>query len=75
MALFDGLINDIAARFGLGASAGPLVREILNMVTGSPGGIGGFLDKLKSAGLGSEIASWLGHADAPPCRRSSSAAE
>jgi len=66
MALFDGLINDIAARFGLGASAGPLVREILNMVTGSPGGIGGFLDKLKSAGLGSEMASWLGHADAAP---------
>ena len=66
MALFDGLINDIAARFGLGASAGPLVREILNVVTSSPGGIGGFLEKLKSAGLGSETASWLGHADAAP---------
>jgi len=66
MALFDGLINDIAARFGLGASAGPLVREILNMVTSSPGGIGGFLDKLKSAGLDSETSSWLGHADAAP---------
>jgi outer membrane protein OmpA-like peptidoglycan-associated protein/uncharacterized protein YidB (DUF937 family) len=66
MALFDGLINDIAARFGLGPSAGPLVREILNTVTGSPGGIGGFLHGLKSAGLGSEIASWLGHADAAP---------
>ena len=66
MALFDGLINDIAARFGLGPSAGPLVREILSMVTSSPGGIGGFLDRLKSAGLGSEIASWLGHTDAAP---------
>jgi OmpA-OmpF porin, OOP family len=66
MALFDGLIDDIAARFGLGASAGPLVREILNIVTGSPGGIGGFLDKLKSAGLGPEISSWLGHSDAAP---------
>jgi OmpA-OmpF porin, OOP family len=62
--LFDGLISDIAGRFGLGASAGPLVREVLDMVTNSPGGIGGFLDKLKSAGLGSEIASWLGNTDA-----------
>jgi OmpA-OmpF porin, OOP family len=66
MALFDGLINDIAARFGLGPSAGPLVREILNTVTSSPGGIGGFLDRLKSAGLSSEIASWLGHSNAAP---------
>jgi OmpA-OmpF porin, OOP family len=66
MALFDALIDDIAARFGLGASAGPLVREILNIVTNSPGGVGGFLGKLKSAGLGSEIASWLGHTDAAP---------
>jgi OmpA-OmpF porin, OOP family len=64
--LIDGLINDIAARFGLGASAGPLVREILHIVTNSPGGVGGFLDKVKSAGLGSEIASWLGHTDAAP---------
>jgi uncharacterized protein YidB (DUF937 family) len=64
MALFDALIGDIAGRFGLGASAGPLVREVLNMVIGSPGGLGGFLDKFKSAGLGSEVASWLGHADA-----------
>jgi outer membrane protein OmpA-like peptidoglycan-associated protein/uncharacterized protein YidB (DUF937 family) len=65
MALFDTLVGDIAGRFGLGASAGPLLREVLTLVTGSPGGIGGFLDKLRSAGLGSETASWLGRADAP----------
>lgn len=64
MAVFDALISDIAGRFGLGASAVPLVREILNLVVGSPGGLSGFLDKLKSAGLGTEVASWLGHADA-----------
>jgi outer membrane protein OmpA-like peptidoglycan-associated protein/uncharacterized protein YidB (DUF937 family) len=64
--LFDGLINDIGSRFGLGANAAPLVREVLAMVTNSPGGIGGFLDKLKSVGLGSEIASWLGNTDALP---------
>jgi outer membrane protein OmpA-like peptidoglycan-associated protein/uncharacterized protein YidB (DUF937 family) len=61
----DAFIGDLANRFGLGANAGPLVRELLNMIVGSPGGIGGFLDKFKSAGLGSEIGSWLGHTDAP----------
>ncbi len=66
MALFDALINDLANRYGLGANAAPLVREVLNYVTGSPGGIGGFLDRLKAAGLGSEVESWLGHADAAP---------
>ncbi|HEY2532255.1 MAG TPA: OmpA family protein [Xanthobacteraceae bacterium] len=64
--LFNGLINDVAGRFGLGASAAPLVREVLAMVTNSSGGIGGFLDKLKSAGLSSEIGSWLGNPDAQP---------
>lgn len=66
MALFDALIGDLASRYGLGASAGPMVREVLNYVTGSPGGLGGFLDKLKAAGFGSEVESWLGHANASP---------
>jgi outer membrane protein OmpA-like peptidoglycan-associated protein/uncharacterized protein YidB (DUF937 family) len=64
MALFDALISDIAARFGLGASAAPLVREVLNLVIEQPHGLTGFLEKLTSAGLGSEIASWLGNANA-----------
>ena len=55
MAVFDTLIGDTATRFGLGSNAGPLVRETLNMVANSPGGIGGFLGKLKSAGLRSEM--------------------
>jgi len=66
MALFDALIDDIAGRFGLGTNAGPLVREVLNLAVGSPQGLSGFLDKLKSAGLGSEIASWLGNRNAAP---------
>ena len=36
------------------------------MISTSPGGFGGFLDKLKSAGLTSEVASWLGRPDAAP---------
>ena len=55
MAVFDTLISDTGSRFGLGSSAGPLVRETLNMVANAPGGIGGFLSKLESAGLRSQI--------------------
>ena len=65
MALFDALIDDVAKRFGLRANAGALVREVAATATGAPGGLGGFLDTLKSAGLASQVSSWLGHADAP----------
>jgi outer membrane protein OmpA-like peptidoglycan-associated protein/uncharacterized protein YidB (DUF937 family) len=64
MAIFDALIDDVASRFGLGANAGPLIREVLAGVTGSPGGVNGFLNTLKSSGLAPEVASWLGHSDA-----------
>jgi uncharacterized protein YidB (DUF937 family) len=65
MAVFDDVIEDVAGRFGIGAKAGPLMREIVQLVTGSPGGIGGFIDKLRSAGFGSQVASWLGKTDGP----------
>ena len=66
MATFDTLIDDLASRYGVGANARSLVREILAMISSSPGSLGGFLDKLKSAGLSSEVASWLGRPDAGP---------
>ncbi len=66
MATFDTLIDDLASRYGVGANARSLVREILAMISSSPGSLGGFLDKLKSAGLSTEVASWLGRPDAAP---------
>ncbi|MBV9907949.1 MAG: OmpA family protein [Hyphomicrobiales bacterium] len=66
MATFDGLIDDLATRFGLGVNARTLVKEVLTMISASPGGLSGFLDKLKSGGLTSEVASWLGRPDAAP---------
>jgi uncharacterized protein YidB (DUF937 family) len=66
MAGFDTLISDTASRFGLGSNARPLVRETLNMVANAPGGIGGFLRRLESAGLRSQMESWLGHPNASP---------
>ncbi len=66
MATFDVLIDDLASRFGLGVNARTLVEEVLTMISTSPGGFSGFLDKLKSSGLTSEVASWLGRPDAAP---------
>ena len=66
MATFDPLIDDLASRFGLGVNARTLVKEVLTMISTSPGGFSGFLDKLKSGGLTSEVASWLGRPDAAP---------
>jgi OmpA-OmpF porin, OOP family len=63
MAILDNVIEDVGSRFGLGPSAGPLLREVVQLITGSPGGIGGFIEKLRSAGFGSQVASWLGRTD------------
>jgi OmpA-OmpF porin, OOP family len=66
MATFDTLIDDLAGRFGLGADARTLVKEVLTMISTSQGGLGGFLDRLKSGGLTSEVGTWLGRPDAAP---------
>ncbi|MGC9957750.1 OmpA family protein [Roseiarcus sp.] len=66
MAMFDTLVEDLASRYGLGANARTFVREVLAIIANSPGGVGGFLDRLKSGGLTSEVASWLGRPDAAP---------
>ena len=66
MTTFDTLIDDLAGRYGLGANARPFVKELLTMISSSPGGLGGFLDRLKTHGLASEVASWLGRPEATP---------
>ena len=66
MATFDNLIDELASRFGLGVNARTLIKEVLTMISTSPGGMSGFLDKLKSGGLTSEVASWLGRPDTAP---------
>jgi outer membrane protein OmpA-like peptidoglycan-associated protein/uncharacterized protein YidB (DUF937 family) len=66
MALLDTVISEVAGKFGLGSSATALVREVLSLVVGSPGGFGGFLNRVKSAGLGTELISWLGNTEAAP---------
>jgi outer membrane protein OmpA-like peptidoglycan-associated protein/uncharacterized protein YidB (DUF937 family) len=63
MTMIDSAIEDVAGRFGLGPKSGQLMQELVHLITGSPGGVSGFIDKFRSAGLGSEVTSWLGRTD------------
>lgn len=59
--MFDVLIREAAARFGLGDKALPLAQMLLAYMTNrDTGGLAGFLEKFKVAGLGPIIQSWLG---------------
>lgn len=64
MALFDTLIAEVSKRFNLEGRAAALVSETLRAMTNDKiGGLAGFLDRLKQAGLGGLVASWLGQGE------------
>ena len=66
MMTINQIIDEVTSKYGLGSQGGPLVRELLALVTGGQGGIGGFIDRLKGAGLANLVSSWLGRTDAAP---------
>jgi uncharacterized protein YidB (DUF937 family) len=66
MATFDELINDIGSQYSLGPNASLLVQEIFGLISGQPGGKGGFLDRFKAAGFAAEVASWSGETEVVP---------
>ncbi|MPZ37552.1 MAG: OmpA family protein [Rhizobiales bacterium] len=63
MSQFDDIVDAAASRFGLGSKAGALSHELMELMTSSPGGIGGFIEKFQSAGLSREVNSWLGNTE------------
>jgi OOP family OmpA-OmpF porin len=63
MSQFDDIVDAAASRFGLGPKAGALLQELQQLITASPGGIGGFIDKFQSAGLSREVNGWLGNTE------------
>lgn len=59
--MFDILIREVAARFGVGDKALPLLQVLLAYMTSKEsGGLIGFLEKFKAAGFGPIVQSWLG---------------
>jgi outer membrane protein OmpA-like peptidoglycan-associated protein/uncharacterized protein YidB (DUF937 family) len=60
--MFEQLVNEAASRLNLSReSISTLIRGLLSLMTNEAnGGIQGFVDRFRSAGLGDLIASWLG---------------
>ena len=59
--MFDVLIREASVRFGVGEKTLPLVQVMLACMTDQEdGGLPGFLEQFKAAGLGSVVQSWLG---------------
>lgn len=66
METFDRLIQEISSRYHLGPKGRALVENALDMITEQPGGINGFLQKFKTAGLAEDVASWQAGSDPMP---------
>jgi uncharacterized protein YidB (DUF937 family) len=58
MAWIDSIVAEAPERFGLGPAAGRFMQEVISLVTGGPGGLGGFIEKLTASGFGSLLAAW-----------------
>lgn len=59
--MFDAIIRQAAERFGLGDNAKQFVGQLLALIFNpGSGGISGFLQKFKDAGLGNLASSWVG---------------
>jgi len=59
--MFDVLIRETGVRFGLGEKALPFVQMLLAcMADPQGGGLPGFLEKFKAAGLEPAVQTWLG---------------
>lgn len=60
MSILNSLINEVSEKYGLGDKAGPLLSGLLALMTNEKtGGLSGFLNLLKNAGLGDMVSSWV----------------
>ncbi len=61
MAWYDNLLSEAGREYGLGNKAGLLLREVLGFMTAErEGGITGFIDRFRRAGLSDIVDSWIG---------------
>jgi uncharacterized protein YidB (DUF937 family) len=60
--MFEKLVGDVASRFNLSrASVQVIARGLLSLMTDErAGGVGGFFDRFRRAGLDDLLASWFG---------------
>ena len=60
MGAMDLLVNEVESQFGLsGGKASSLLTAILSLIQEQSGGLSGFLEKFRRAGLSDTVSSWL----------------
>jgi len=60
MGAMDLLVNEVESRFGLSAGKSTsLLTSLLSLIQEQSGGLGGFLEKFRRAGLSDIVSSWL----------------
>jgi OmpA-OmpF porin, OOP family len=69
MALIDDIVAAGASRAGLGPAAGHFVQEVIKLMVGGPGGLGGFIEKLQSSGFGAALTDWYAGRNQEPVPR------
>jgi OmpA-OmpF porin, OOP family len=60
MAVLDSLISEVNERYGLGGKASVLLSGLLSMISNEQtGGLSGFIEMFRRAGLGDMVSSWI----------------
>jgi len=67
MGAIDMLVNEVGSQFGIPQEkAGSLLTALLGLIQQQSGGLSGFLDRFRQAGLSETVTSWLRGAPAAP---------
>ena len=72
MGTLDAVLADVGTQFGIsGSKTSSLLSGLLSMIMETPGGLGGFLERFRSAGLSDLVSSWVGGTAPRPLSSSS----
>jgi hypothetical protein len=67
MTILEPIINEVSEQFGLRGKAGPLMTALLALISNErTGGLQGFLDQFRRAGLGEIVSSWVSRGSNTP---------
>src|SRR5262245_34328571 len=67
MTILEPIINEVSEQFGLRGKAGPLMTAQLLLISNErTGGLQGFLDQFRRAGLGEIVSSWVSRGSNTP---------
>jgi OmpA-OmpF porin, OOP family len=67
MTILEPIINEVSEQFGLRGKAGPTMNALLILMSNErTGGLQGFLDQFRRAGLGETVSSWVSRGSNTP---------